>query len=151
MQPAIDRLLAIYEAAMAAPPGADDASGAAARHVSRIARPLKEAYGLGVHLQKMTTDLALARSAFDAASERIRALESSATVLESSAGVLTQELRAREQELTGARERERLLREQVVAVQSVATLRIRDAVLRVPIVGPVLHTGARRLAQLLRS
>ena len=144
MQPAIDRLIAIYQAAMAAPPGRGNPCEAAARHVSRIARPLKEAHGLGVRLQTMTADLTLARSALDAASERIRALESSATVLESSARVLEQQLRVREQELTHARD-------EIAAVQSAATLRIRDAVLSVPIVGPAMHAGARRLAQLLRS
>ena len=151
MQPAIDRLIAIYQAAMAAPPGRGDPWEAAARHVSRIARPLKEAHGLAVRLQTMTADLTLARSALDAASERIRALESSAAAFESSAVVLGQQLRAREQDLTRARDEERVLREAIAAAQSVATLRIRDAVLSVPIVGPAMHAGARRLAQLLRS
>ena len=165
MPSAIDRLLAIYGAAMGTPPGAGAASAAAARHLSRIGRPIKDAYELGVRMKVRDADLAVARSALDASSQRIRALESSIGALESSsralesssrahessAGVLELELRAREQELATARHQVEELRQQLAAVQSVATLRIRDAVLRMPLVGQAMHAGARRLAQLLRS
>jgi hypothetical protein len=179
MPAAIDRLLAIYEAVMAAPRSAGDASAAAARHVSRIARPLKEAHGLGVRLHIREADLALARSALDAAQGRIRALESAMAALESSSSSLEmsfrsletsagnlestvrdleqhlrareQALREREQQLAEARDEARELRDRIAAVQSVATLRIRDAVLKVPMVGPAMHASARRLARLLRS
>ena len=144
MPPAIDRLIAIYEAAMAAPSGPGDGAEAAARHLSRIAGQLKEAYGIRARLEETSADLALARSELDAAAQRARALESSVRVLE-------QQLRAREHELSEMRDEEQALRGQIAAVQSVATLRIRDAVLKVPIVGPAMHAGARRLAQLIRS
>jgi Glycosyltransferase Family 4 len=137
MEPAIDRLLTIYNTAIAEPSRTDDASQAAARHLSRIARPLKEAYGLSAQVQTITADLAVARA--------------SSRTLESSVRALEQQLRAHEQELTEARDAARVAREQLAQVRSSATLRIRDVLLKLPIVGPATHAGARRLAQMLRS
>ena len=74
-------------------------------------------------------------SAFFTATERIRSAELAAKVLESSAVVLERQLRAREQELTGAREEAQALRGQIAAAPSAAGLR----------------AGARRFAQMLRS
>ena len=71
--------------------------------------------------------------------------------LESSVRALEQQLREHEQELTEARDAARVAREQLAEARSSATLRLRDVVLKLPIVGPVTHAGARRLAQMLRS
>ena len=144
MEPAIDRLVAVYEAAIAVPAAGGNASEAAARHVMRIARPLKEAHDVGVRLQTTT--------------QRVRDLESSVAALESSSRTreatntaLERQLRQREQELDDACHEARRLREQIETMRSTATLRIRDAVLNVPVLGAAMHAGARRLAHLLRS
>jgi hypothetical protein len=127
LEPAIDRLLEIYAAAMAAPPGTENPSRAAAVHCRRIAASLKEAHYVTARLEAAALDLARARS------ERDRALD---TLEQTSANA-------------------RMLREQVAALQSeiaafrsLPTLRIRDAVLTAPLIGRALQSGARRLARL---
>jgi hypothetical protein len=71
-------------------------------------------------------------------------------VRQSESTLLEQQLRARERELTSARDEIRALESLVTAFRSLSTIRLRDAVLTAPVVGPVLHAGARRLAKLLR-
>lgn len=160
MEPAIDRLLDIYSAAMAAPPAPGDASRAAAMHCSRIARPLKEAHGLADRLHAATRDVEAVRADLDA---QLRASAEQSTAagvlrtrvdellrLQSESALLEQQLRARERELASARDELRTLVSQVDAFRSLATIRLRDAVLTAPVVGPALHAGARQLAKLLR-
>jgi hypothetical protein len=43
----------------------------------------------------------------------------------------------------------RALEHRIAAFQSLPTLRLRDAVLKTPVVGPALQAGARRLARLI--
>jgi len=144
MEPAIDRLMAVYAAAMAAPPGVGEASRAAAVHCSRIARPLKQAYDVAIRLQTLGGDLALARAEINAQSQALQAgLPESSRV--------DREMRARERDLAAARELVRALETQVAAFQALPTLQLRDALLRAPVVGPVLQVSARLLAGLLRS
>jgi hypothetical protein len=160
MEPAIDRLLAIYSAAMASPPGPGDASRAAAIHCSRIARPLKEAHHIADRLHAVVGDLERVRAELDA---QVRARAQQATagqarqarveelqVRQSESTLLEQQVRARERELVSARDEVRALESEVAAFRSLSTIRLRDAVLTAPVVGPVLHAGARRLAKLLR-
>ena len=114
MEPAIDRLLDIYGAAMAAPAGAGDASRAAAVHCCRIAQPLKRSYDLGVRAES-----------------------------------LAQSLGECERHLAAAREEVQGLSQEVDAFKALPTLRIRDVVLKAPVVGPAIQAGARRFAKLL--
>jgi len=127
VEPAIDRLLAIYSAAMAAPPGPGDASRAAAIHACRIAQPLKQAYDLAVRLQTLEADLELARAELDAQSRegaqqataahtlqtRVEALE----VLLSESSLVEQQMQARERELASAREEAHTLQTRVEALE----------------------------------
>jgi hypothetical protein len=136
IEPAIDRLLDIYRAAMAAPPGPGDASRAAAVHCCRIAQPLKDVYRLADELRAVAADLALTRAERDAQTRKVeRALDTHAEALQSGASLL---------------EEVRTLQREVDAFRSLTTLRVRDAVLRMPVVGPVLRGGARRLRKLMR-
>jgi hypothetical protein len=160
MEPAIDRLLAIYSAAMAAPPGPGDASRAAAMHCSRIARPLKEAHRLADRLHTATRELDGVRADLDAERRASAEQAEAAHVLEarvaelqvhqSESALLEQRLRARERELASACGAVGTLESQVAAFRSLSTIRLRDAMLTAPVVGPVLQAGARRLAKLLR-
>jgi Glycosyltransferase Family 4 len=121
LEPAVDRLLAIYAAAMTGRRETAGASQAAARHLARIAPPLKEAYALGIRLRDLACDLELARGERDA---QILALA----------------------EAVARAER---LDVELAAFRSLPTLRLRDAVLRLPLVGSVLKAGARRCAHAL--
>ena len=182
IEPAIDRLLGIYTAAIAAPPASGDASRAAALHCCRIARPLKQSYELGVRLETLQGDLEQARAeraaqqatATHALQTRLQALEvrlaESRLVEEQlrarerelvSAGerirplereltTARQELHAVDTELASARQELRALDSELAAFRGLTSLRLRDAVLRAPMVGSVLHAGARRVAKLLR-
>ncbi len=160
MEPAIDRLLGIYSAAMAAPPGPGDASRAAAMHCSRIARPLKEAHRLADRLHATMRDLEEVRADLDAqlrataeqavAAHVLQARVAELQVRQSESTLVQQQLRARERELAAARGVVRGLESEVAAFRSLSTIRLRDAMLTAPVVGPVLQAGARRLAKLLR-
>jgi hypothetical protein len=114
MEPAIDRLLDIYGVAMTAPPGAGDASRAAAIHCCRIAQPLKRSYDLGVRAES-----------------------------------LAQLLGECERDLVSTRAEVQALSEEVDAFKALPTLRLRDVVLKAPVVGPAIQAGARRFAKLL--
>jgi hypothetical protein len=137
MEPAIDRLLAIYSAAVSAPVGPGDAGSAAARHLARIAQPLKDAHDVSVRLHTVTADL-----------ERTRgALQSSEAQLQK-AGASLASLEEQSQTLQNAN---KALADEVRAHQSVAIVRLRNAVLNVPLVGPAMHALVRWFAQLSDS
>ena len=169
MEPAIDRLLTIYATAIAAPPGSGVATRAVATHLCRhIAQPLKHAHELSSRLQTTTRNLEAARRDLDSCAHagaghaaRAEFLESRIEVLtrdveaaradlearaaemrEASAGVQSYELAAQDQILA--------LQRQVAAYQALPTLRLRDALLRTPVVGLLLQSSARRLARMLR-
>lgn len=129
LESAVDRLLAIYAAAMAGRREPTGASQAAARHLVRIARPLKDAYNVSILARNLARDLELARS------ERALAVDR-----------LQSQLNAVERELEATQER---LDTELAAFRSLPTLRLRDALLRVPLVGSVLRAGARRCAYAL--
>ena len=160
MEPAIDRLLDIYSAAMAAPPAPGDASRSAAMHCSRIARPLKEAHSLADRLHAATRDLEALRADLDAhvrasgeqaaAAAVLQTRVSELQVRQAESTRLEQQLRARDRELASARAAVRALESEVAAYRSLSTIRLRDAMLSAPVVGPVLQAGARGLAKLLR-
>jgi hypothetical protein len=129
METALDRLLAIYAAAMAAPPAAGDAARAAAEHLQRLVVPLKKSHELSLRVQELTRDLEIARA---------EAAQSLATALDHG--------RALQDQLDHGR----ALQDRIAAYQALPALRIRNAVLRLPLAGSLLRTGARALAHLLR-
>jgi len=121
MTRAVDRLLDIYQSAMTAPRGSGDPLQAAAAHCCRIALPLKQAHGMADHVQAMAADLALAGA------ERERLIRAAAS------------------------ERDRLtgIQREIEAFRALPTIRLRDAVLRAPVVGRVVQAGARGLSKML--
>jgi len=125
LEPAVDRLLAIYAAAMAGQHQTAGASQAAARHLARIARPLKDASHLSIVAGDLARDLELARRERD------------------------ETLTVAERELEAARTRATRFDADLAAYRSLPTLRLRDALLRVPVIGPLLQAGARRCAHAL--
>jgi len=153
LEPAVDRLLAIYAAAMASPHQTAGASQAAGRHLARIARPLKEAWHLSTVTRDLARDLELARSERDAKTlalaEAIALAEGVARAERTDVDGLQVRLATTERELEAARTRAAGLETEVAAIRSLPTLRIRDALLRVPMMGPLLQIGARRCAHAL--
>jgi chromosome segregation ATPase len=149
MEPAIDRLLEIYAAAMAAPPGPGDATRAAAIHCSRIARPLKEAYGAAIRLQALTGDLERARAGNDALQTNLEALRGQLCSVEEKRGERDRELASARDDIQTLQNHIAALQRQIAEFQALPTLRLRDAVLKTPIVGSALQASARRLAKLL--
>jgi glycosyltransferase involved in cell wall biosynthesis len=136
MEPAIDRLLDIYALAISAPPGAGDGSRAAAVHVSRIARAFKEASHLGPRLEAAAQDLAVARAEAESFATQVSRLED--------------RLGLTDHELTLAHGEAADLRGQLAAFRSLPTLKLRDAVLRTPVIGSLLQSSARGVVKLLR-
>jgi hypothetical protein len=138
LEPAVDRLLAIYASAIAAQHQTAGASQAAARHLARIARPLKSAYDLSLAVGDLTRDLELARRERDAQSLAL------ADAVARAAGA--EQLRA---QLAASEERAKRLDAELAAYRSLPTLRLRDALLRLPVFGRLLQLGARRCAHAL--
>ena len=144
-------------------------------HCCRIATPLKQSYDLGVRLRTLEGDLEQARAELDAHSRadaqqatavhelqtRVQALEgqlSESRLVEQrlrgrdrELGLASEEIRTLEREVTSARQEMQALDSELAAFRGLSTLRLRDAVLRAPMVGSVLHAGARRVAKLLRD
>ena len=202
LEPAVDRLLAIYAAAMAQPRETACASQAAATHLARIAGPLKQASGVSILAKDLARDLELARAERDAqiltleqqqvarverdaqvrvqvstaerelnvARDGARQLEADVDRLQGRVATLERELDAArdraghleadvdrlqgrvatlERELDAAGDRAGHLEADVAAFRSLPTLRLRDAVLRVPLVGSLIQHSARRCANLL--
>ena len=121
MDGAIDRLLDIYSAAIAAPPGPGDRSLAAAAHCCRIAGPLKQSYGVAQQLESVARQLSQAQAE--------NAVQST--------------------ELVSARGQVKELQRHMAAFKALPTLRLRDAVLKAPVVGRVVQAGARGLSKML--
>jgi hypothetical protein len=135
LEHAVDRLLGIYSAAMAAPSHQGEPSRAAAIHCCRIARRLKQAFA--------SEQQALASE------QRARTLTTELEAARARSDELLQAARASDLDLASAREELELLRSRVAAFQSLPTLRLRDALLRAPVVGSLLQASARRLAKRL--
>jgi hypothetical protein len=150
LEPAVDRLLAIYAAAMASRREPGGVSEAAARHLVRIARPLKDAYNDSVLARNLARDLELARAERDA--EILARSQDAARARQDAHGRaravegLQNRLNTLERELAAARDRADCLEADVAAFRSLSAVRLRDAMLRVPFVGSILHAGARRCA-----
>jgi hypothetical protein len=144
LEPAVDRLLAIYAAAMAGQHQREGASQAAATHLARIARPLKDASHLSIAARELARDLELARRNRDA--ETLAAAPDRVRQLENDVDRLQARLAIAEGELEAARARATRLD---ADYRSLPTLRLRDALLRVPVIGPLLQAGARRCAHAL--
>ena len=163
LEPAVDRLLAIYAAAMASPRQTAGAAQAAGRHLARIARPLKEAWHLANVTRDLARDLELARSERDATTQalaeaaaraerdaQVRArLDAGGTELATTLAALQVRFATAERELEAARTRAANLEAEAAAIRSLPTLRLRDALLRVPVIGPLVQIGARRCVHAL--
>jgi hypothetical protein len=121
MEPTIDRLLDIYRTAIAAPPGGGDASRAAAFHCCRIAQQLKRSYDLGGQVESLAAELQIVRAHVGEC----------------------------ERDLASARAEAQTLSQEVGTFRALPTLRLRDVVLKAPVVGPAIQAGARRFAKLL--
>lgn len=142
LEPAIDRLLEIYAAAMASAPGPGDASLAAARHCSRIARRLKQVDGEAYHAHTLRIELQRVRD--DLAARTADAQDGAARL-----GSVLAEAARLERELAAARAALTELERQLAAYRALPTLRLRDSIVKAPVLGPVLQAGARRVARLL--
>ena len=111
LEPAIDRLLSIYERAMSSPSGSGDALLAAARHLHEVVRPLKDAWSLGPRLLVNEEDTRLARV------ERAE-LEKRVTALQSCIEAYQVREESRHAERAAAQAREEALAAQCAAVQA---------------------------------
>lgn len=123
LEPAIDRLLTIYSEVQAAGPSTGGGSLAAARHLRRVADRLKGVDETSLRVEVLTRELATMRAA------------------------LRETARQTEADL----EHRRMLETRIAAFQALPTLRVRDALLRAPLIGAALQKGARLLARRLDS
>ena len=74
LEPAVDRIVALYEPAIHSPPAEGCPGRAAAGHLQKIARPFKDAWNLDSRLRVSEEDLRLARDERDAANSERTAL-----------------------------------------------------------------------------
>jgi glycosyltransferase involved in cell wall biosynthesis len=129
MEPAIDRLISIYGAALASS-AVGDPSVAAANHLRRVARELKRAPELSTRVEALTRESEASTAARD---RHIQNLE--------------RRLRDAEQALAAARDDRRHVQIALDAVQALPSSRLRDALARVPMVGQALRIGVRSVAR----
>jgi glycosyltransferase involved in cell wall biosynthesis len=122
LESAISRLLTIYEGAIADPPQVTGSSRAAAQHLQRVLLRFKQTHTLSRQLQEVRAELEVMRRELDTRT------------------------RTDVEAVPDARALERELR----AYKTLTTVRLRDAVLRVPVVGPAAQAVARAAAKLLR-
>jgi hypothetical protein len=146
LEAAVDRLLSIYAGAIDDPPTGGDSTAATIAYLQRIGVALKERNLMPGRIETLSGEVELARGERDALEAALRAAEA--------AGAAEQERLLAEREnlrilLESTRDRERMLEHQMREFRSLPTLRVRDALLRIPLVGPVVRTTAKRLAKLL--
>jgi glycosyltransferase involved in cell wall biosynthesis len=143
LEAAVDRLLAIYQAAMTMRPVEGDSGRAAAEHLRVVGLALKQAHDSANGARVLTEELGLARSERDSLQLERAGLRDSVTSLTERAGLAERNLEA---SLAHAK----ALEEQVAAYRALPTLRIRDAVSRLPLVGPALQVVVRALVKVFR-
>ena len=132
LEDAVERLLTIYANAMATPAEPYDPPRVAGEHLRRIASHLKRAGSVSTTNNELTLELEMARAELDTLrTELVRRNEVLLATAES---------------LAAAGDRERLLQTQIAAYQALPSLRVRDGILRIPLVGPALRAGCRFLA-----
>jgi hypothetical protein len=137
---AIARLLEIYAAAMTTPPGTSDPSRAAALHCSRIAKPLKQSYYLHERVIRLESEAeVMRRDLLD-----IRVLQGHIAALRVEESEHRRSAQETAQRLATTLDQVELLERQVAAFQALPTLRLRDAVLRIPVLGAAMQRIARR-------
>ena len=104
-------------------------------------------------MQILSSELELARSERDALEARLRGAGAVGDADLQRMLVEHQRMFAERESLQtlldSTRDRERTLEHQMRAIRSLPILRVRDALLRIPVVGPVVRTTARQLAKLL--
>jgi glycosyltransferase involved in cell wall biosynthesis len=138
LEPAIDRLISVYETAQASSAiGAP--SIAAANHLCRIARELKRAPELSVRIEALTRESEASQAA---RGRQIQELERRLRDEEHA-------LAAARHALAVAREDRRNLQIAFDAVQALPSSRLRNALSRVPMVGQALRVGVRSVARFL--
>lgn len=145
LEAAVDRIVALYLRAIESPPAEGCAGRAAASHLQTITRPFKDAWNVGVRLRISEEDVRLARAERDAANAeravlagRLQAVQDCVKDLEASVATL-------ETSLESARRRAAVLEETTAQYRNLTALRLRDAVLRLPLVGPTARLAARAL------
>jgi glycosyltransferase involved in cell wall biosynthesis len=127
LDPAVDRLVEIYRQALETPVRADGCdTRAAARHMQSIASTLKQAGQFGVRINALESEVAEARRQRDAA------IETAST------------------SLAAAQRRVESLERAGEEYRALPILRLRDAVLRVPLLGAAARATTRLLARMLR-
>jgi glycosyltransferase involved in cell wall biosynthesis len=128
LERALDRLLTLYADAMAAPAEACDLATVMTDYLRRIAQPLKSANALSVSCQVMTAQIAANEAQIAANEAQIAANE--AHIASDQAQIAACEAR-------------------LAAYEALPTLRIRNGILRIPLVGGILRAGSRYLADRL--
>jgi hypothetical protein len=162
---AIDRLVTIYHLALETPAQADGCeTRAAARHLQTIAFALKQAWQSGVRINALECEVAEARRQRDAAesegSTLRRGIDTANTALAAARAeraavqvdlsAARAESAALQVDLSAARRRVESLERTGEEYRALPTLLVRDAVLRVPLLGAAARAATRLLARMLR-
>ncbi len=150
LEPAIDRLLEIYARALndAAARTSDDGlcgQRAAARHLAAIAIPVKQAPATELRVETLTADLAAANALADQYAADLAAAQAHLRDATVHVATLTREI-------------ERLTRDQHTATERIvrkyealSILRLRSALMRIPIAGRAARRASRWLAERLTT
>jgi glycosyltransferase involved in cell wall biosynthesis len=146
LERAVDRLLNIYADAMAQPPNECDLASVMADYLRRIAEPLKSVHHLSIANHELARRLEAMQAERDTA-ERLR--RETADLLRTERLRTGEEVAASARTLSAASDRERVLQARIAAYEALPTLRIRNEILRIPLLGGILRVGSRYLANRL--
>jgi Glycosyltransferase Family 4 len=152
LEPAVDRLLEIYARALAdfsdRAPTSDDwrcSQRAAARHLSSIAIPVKQAPTTEQRVQALTSDLAAVNALADRYAEELAGAHAQLREATVQIDTLTCEIDVLKREQHAVSERI------VDKYEALSILRLRSALMRIPIAGPAARRASRWLAERLTT
>ena len=147
LEPAVDRIVALYEQAIDSPPAEGCAGRAAASHLHKVAKPFKDAGSLGFRLRVSEENVRLARDERDAANSERTALIGQLRAVQEYVKNLEASVTALETSLESARQHTAMLEGTIAQYRNLAALRLRDAVLRLPVLGSTARLAARALTR----
>jgi hypothetical protein len=147
MDAAVERLVEIYRAALSVPVDAVAASRAAAVHCCRIGRPIKQAHATEEQLSALAIQAHATEQRLSALAIELDTARSQIDAVTRTAAERSRNAEECERRFAAAQAELGLLRSRLAAYESLPTLRIRDALLRAPLIGSLLQLGARQLAR----
>jgi hypothetical protein len=159
LEPAVDRLLEIYARALtegAAHTNTSDdwlcGQRAAARHLSSIAIPVKQAPATAQRVQALTSDVAAVNALADHNAEERAGAEARLREANVQIDTLTREIDVLKRRLEALEREQHVATDKIVGTyEALSILRLRSALMRIPVAGPAARRASRWLAERLTT